>query len=214
MDSTISNQQDPLWMPKGRFLVGISGGSASGKTTLAKKITALAPDKVTLLELDRFYRPLQHGEEAEAKNYDHPKALDFELLHAVCNELKTKGTCSVPIYDFSRHDRAGMERIDANPIIVVEGILALWDQQICDLFECRLFVDAPTNERFTRRLKRDQHERGRNRDSVQKQWIETVEPMYEQFVKPTQARADQTIDGTSDLDIVAANLLLAWQTLR
>ena len=198
--------------PRNLLMVGIAGGSASGKTTLAREILSLAADNVALIELDRFYHPLLPDEDAESKNYDHPSALDFELLRQSCCQLQAEGHATIPIYDFSQHDRVGYEEILAKPIVIVEGILAFWNSAIRDLLKQRLFVETPTEIRFERRRERDRRERGRDDQSIKFQWLETVEPMYHRYVKTTQTYADRTIDGTLDLRNIAKELLRDWQS--
>ena len=203
---------NPSHRPTDRLLIGIAGGSASGKTTLARSIFSLSPNDVTLIELDRFYHPLTQGVDADSKNYDHPSALDFELLRSVCDDIQNQSSTKLPIYDFTKHDRVGMEEITPKSMVIIEGILAFWDRGIQALFQQKLFVDTPAKIRFERRLRRDCEERGRDIQSVTKQWRETVEPMHDQYVRATQHHADQTIDGTSDLNLVATNLIRVWNS--
>jgi len=192
------------------LLIGIAGGSAGGKTTLAKELIAEAGDKVTILELDRFYHSLGNTTDCHQANFDEPAALDFELLQTVLEQLRTDGTASVPIYDFSTHNRIGYETLKTAPLIIVEGILVLWDRKVRDLLDVRIYVDAPAELRFQRRMKRDMKERGRDAESIEQQWNETVRPMHEKYVEPSRQHADRFIDGTTNLTSTANELLNVW----
>ncbi|MAI31047.1 MAG: uridine kinase [Rhodopirellula sp.] len=192
------------------LLIGIAGGSAGGKTTLAKELLRSARNKVAVLELDRFYHPLGNRKDCHHVNFDEPAALDFDLLQTVLERLRTHGEASIPIYDFATHNRVGYECLEAAPLIIVEGILALWNRNVRNLLDLRLYVDAPSELRFQRRLKRDMNERGRDAQSIEQQWIETVQPMHDKYVAPSRQHADQFIDGTANLKNTASELLSAW----
>jgi len=187
------------------FLIGIAGGSAGGKTTFAGELLSAAGDQLAILELDRFYHPLKATPNQERTNFDHPSALDFDLLEKVLKELQSSGTTSVPNYDFATHNRVGHEDFDAAPIIIVEGILALWNSSIRDMLDLKVYVDAPSDVRLQRRMERDQQERGRDADSIQRQWNDTVQPMHDRYVEPSRGYADQIIDGTANLKNAAAD---------
>lgn len=192
------------------LLIGIAGGSAGGKTTLAKELIAAAGNRVAILELDRFYHPLGNTEDCDQANFDEPAALDFKLLQTVLEQLRIHGTATLPIYDFATHSRIGYETLETAPIIIVEGILVLWDSNIRDLLDFRLYVDAPAELRFQRRMKRDIQDRGRNAASIEQQWHETVRPMHDKYVEPSRQHADQIIDGTNNLKSTANELLKVW----
>jgi len=192
------------------LLIGIAGGSAGGKTSLARELTTTAGNKVAILELDRFYHSLENVKDSHLTNFDEPAALDFRLLEAVLEQLRLNGTASVPKYDFSTHTRVGYESLDAAPVIIVEGILTLCHAGVRDLFDFKIYVDAPAELRFQRRLKRDLSERGRDANSVEQQWNDTVQPMHEKYVEPSRQYADQLIDGTGNLNRVAQELLQDW----
>lgn len=192
------------------LLIGIAGGSAGGKTTLAKELIAAAGKNVAILELDRFYHPLGSTENCDHANFDEPAALDFKLLQRVLETLHTRGTASLPIYDFATHSRIGYETVETAPIIIVEGILVLWDSTIRDLLDFRLYVDAPAELRFQRRMKRDMQDRGRSAASIEQQWHETVRPMHDKYVEPSRQHADQIIDGNANLKSIANELLEVW----
>lgn len=191
-------------------MIGIAGGSASGKTSLARELAAAAGNKLTLLELDRFYYCLGNKTNKHLNNFDEPAALDFELLVDVLDHLRTHGTASVPRYDFTTHNRVGYEPLHAAPLIVVEGILVLWHSKIRDLLDIKLYVDAPASVRYQRRLQRDVNERGRDSNSVEKQWNETVQPMHDEYVEPSRHHADTIIDGTAELKKIGKALSAAW----
>ena len=192
------------------LLIGIAGGSAGGKTSLSKELIAAAGSNAATLELDRFYHSVGDAKDCRQANFDEPAALDFELLHQVLQQLRTHGTASVPKYDFASHKRIGYENLDAAPLIIVEGILVLWSRNVRDMLDFKIYVDAPAELRFQRRLKRDMKERGRDAASIEKQWNGTVRPMHEKYVEPSRQHADQVIDGTTNLKDTAQGLLTAW----
>ena len=194
------------------LMIGVAGGSASGKTTLARELAVAAGNQGAILELDRFYHCLGDAPNKHLSNFDEPASLDFDLLEDVLEQLRRHGTASVPMYDFATHNRIGYEPLDAAPLIVVEGILVLWHSSIRDLLDVKLYVDAPTATRFERRIQRDLHERGRDSDSVAKQWNETVQPMHEKYVEPSRQHADTIIDGTADLRKIGKELSASWLT--
>ncbi|MAI72888.1 MAG: uridine kinase [Rhodopirellula sp.] len=198
-DSTVSS-----------LLIGIAGGSAGGKTTFAKELLRAAGNKVAVLELDRFYHSLGNREDYQQVNFDEPAALDFDLLQTVLEELRAHGRASIPIYDFATHTRIGHETLEAAPLIIVEGILILWNRNVRDLLDFKLYVEAPSELRFQRRMMRDMKERGRDAASIQQQWNETVRPMHDKYVEPSRQHADQLIDGTDNLKDTANELLDSW----
>lgn len=192
------------------LLIGIAGGSACGKTSLAKELITKAGNKLAILELDRFYHSLGSRKDCHLGNFDEPAALDFELLQTVIENLCMHGTASIPTYDFATHNRIGYERLEAAPLIIVEGILALWHVNVRNLLDTKIYVDAPTELRFQRRMKRDINERGRDAESIEKQWNDSVRPMHEKYVAPSRQYADQFIDGTGNLKSTANELLNIW----
>ena len=202
------NSSDQTLTPS--LLIGIAGGSAGGKTSLARELISAAGKQLTILELDRFYHPLGKSKNSHLTNFDEPAALDFELLESVLEQLRANGTASVPNYDFATHDRVGYEHVHAAPVIIVEGILALWNKNVRDLLDFKVYVDAPTKTRFQRRMKRDMNERGRHADSIQRQWNDTVRPMHDKYVEPSRKHADTIIDGTSNLKTIAGELVNTW----
>jgi uridine kinase len=192
------------------FHIGIAGGSAGGKTSLARELVAAAGNKVAILELDRFYHSMGSTKDGHETNFDEPASLDFELLETVLEQLRTSGKASVPKYDFATHKRVGYEPFEAAPLIIIEGILVLWHRNVRDLLDFCVYVDAPTELRFERRMNRDMKERGRDAESIKQQWNETVRPMHDKYVEPSRQHADQLIDGTTNLKSTANELLNAW----
>ena len=179
------------------IIIGIGGGTGSGKTSLAKGILAeYGEGEVAVIEQDSYYNDLSHiiYEERVAQNYDHPDSIDIDLFESHLEQLLDGKTIEIPTYDFSTHVR--MEKtipIRQHHVIVVEGILALHYPQLRKLFTINIFVDTPADIRFIRRLTRDIHERGRTLESVNKQYLSTVRPMHEQFVEPSKYYADLII---------------------
>ena len=175
------------------LLVGIAGGSCSGKTTLALALTGLLGDNCVLMRFDDYYRDLAHlslEERAEA-NFDHPDALDTELFAQHLGELAGGRAVQAPNYDFATHTRlASVHLVEAAPIVVIDGILLLAVPACRELLDLSVFVHAPADERLSRRIERDVAERGRTESRVRAQFAATVEPMHQQFVEPSSAHAD------------------------
>ncbi len=176
------------------FLIGVAGGTGSGKTTVARKIyDALHLDSAVLLDQDAYYRELSHLslEERSQVNFDHPDAFDSDLLVEHLKELAIGRAIEKPLYDFSRHTRsADSVRVEPRDVIVLEGILALAEPAVRDLLDLKIFVDADADIRFIRRLERDMEERGRSLDDVVQQYLSTVRPMHFEFVEPSKRYAD------------------------
>ena len=176
------------------ILIGIAGGTGSGKTSLAKGILAdYGIGEVTVIEQDSYYKDLSHilYEERAARNYDHPDAIDIVLFENHLISLLAGDSVQVPVYDFSTHVRMDKHRtITPHHVIVVEGILVLHYTQLRNLFSLKVFVDTPADIRYIRRLTRDIKERGRTMKSVVNQYLKTVRPMHEQFVEPSKYFAD------------------------
>jgi uridine kinase len=178
----------------GPLVLGIAGGSGSGKTTVARAlIQALAAGQGILLEQDHYYRTQSHlpPEERERVNYDHPDAIEVELLCAHLDELREGRPIQRPTYDFARHDRAAEPlAVSPAPIVVVEGILVLAEARLRERFDVKLFVDTDADIRLMRRIRRDLEQRGRTFAQVRKQYYETVRPMHLAFVEPSKRFAD------------------------
>lgn len=192
-------------------MIGIAGGSACGKSTFAHHLRKSAGEAhVTILELDRFYLPSSQRNSSQAANFDRPEALDLDLVESVVSELQQRGESNVPIYDFASHERIGFEIMNASPVIIVEGILALWHAPLRLKLESSFFVDTPHEDRLARRIERDGRERGRSPESVREQWFETVLPMHLKYVEPTKAYADHIVDGRDDLRSFAAIAVQQW----
>jgi uridine kinase len=180
-----------------RILIGIAGGSGSGKTLVARTIfRELGSDRVVIVDQDSYYKNLDDIplRDRDARNFDHPDAFDGELLKRHIRDLLEGKAIEQPIYDYSQHRRLNDTRtIGDHVVIVIEGILIFVDPELRDLMDIKLFVDADHDVRFIRRLKRDLVERGRSVDSIIRQWEESVRPMHLQFVEPTKRYADLII---------------------
>ncbi len=183
--------------PAKPLVIGLAGGTGSGKTTVAEAIVnAAAADQVVLLPQDAYYRaqPELPAEARALTNYDQPDAFDNALLVQHLEQLVRGESIERPIYDFTRDDRsAETVPLDARAVIVVEGILVLHEASLRQRMDLTIFVDAPPDERFIRRLERDVSERGRSAKSVIKQYRRTVKPMHDLFVEPTKQYADLII---------------------
>jgi uridine kinase len=192
------------------FIIGIAGGTGAGKTTIARALAhALPAEHVASIEHDHYYRDLRHlGAEARDRvNFDHPDALESELLVAHLERLRRGEPIEVPIYDFTTHTRRVETReVAPAPVIVVEGILVLADARLRQQLDLKVYVDTDADIRVLRRLERDLHERARSFDSVSEQYYATVRPMHLQFVEPSKRWADVIIpEGASN---VALDLLI------
>lgn len=195
------------------IVVGIGGGSASGKTSLARALHAsLGPGRARLIGEDDYYRCASTLPDFDAArwNFDHPDAKDFALLSAHLAALKAGRTAEKPLYDYVTHTRrAGVEPIAPAPVILLEGILHLADPQVRALVDFAVFVDAADDLRLARRVLRDVAERGRHAEDVVRQYLSTVRPMHAAFVAPQRAHADFVSDGASRPDAAAAAVLAA-----
>jgi len=193
-------------------IIGIAGGTASGKSTIASAIVQnVGAQNITHLLHDSYYKdtePLPRVEETGAINFDHPDVLDTALMVEHIQQLIQGQPIQVPIYDFVAYRRTHeTEYTEPHPVIIVEGILVLQSQQLRDLFDIKIFVDTPADVRFIRRLKRDIAERGRTVESVIEQYLTTVRPMHEAFVEPSKMYADVIIPqggfNTVAIDMIA-----------
>ena len=193
------------------FVIGVAGGSGSGKTTVVRRIVdSLGLEHVTLLQHDRYYRDRNdlRLEERAALNYDHPNSLETDLLVRHVQQLRAGKPIDVPQYDFTRHARLSeTETFQPRRALIVEGILVFTDAALRDLMDIKVFVDTDSDTRFIRRLQRDVAERGRTMESVIDQYLSTVRPMHLEFVEPSKRYADVIIP-LGGHNTVAVDLLL------
>jgi uridine kinase len=180
-----------------RILIGIAGGSGSGKTLVSRTIVRdLGTDRVVVIDQDSYYKNLEDipFRDRDARNFDHPDAFDNELLKHHVRDLLEGRTIEQPVYDYTEHRRQRETRsVGEHLVIVLEGILIYVDPELRGLMDIKLFIDADPDVRFIRRLRRDLTERGRSVDSVIRQYEESVRPMHLQFVEPTKRYADLII---------------------
>jgi len=196
------------------LVIGIAGGSGSGKTTVAQEIlNRVGPERIAYLPHDAYYKdlsglpPVQRAE----VNFDHPNSLDNDLLISHVEQLKAHKPAKLPVYDFSTHSRTSQTLLIApRNVIIVEGILIFAEPKLRRLFDVKIFVDTDSDIRFIRRLQRDISERGRNTESVIHQYLKTVRPMHMEFVEPSKRYADIIIPeggfNTAAVDMVVARL--------
>ena len=186
------------WKPDRPLFIGIAGGSGSGKTTIAESVVDALNGRVALLQHDAYYRhqPELSYEDRTKVNYDHPSSLETELLVSHLETLRSGLAIDRPVYDLSNHLRSEeVVRIEAAPVVVVEGILVLSEPALRSELDLKIFVDPDSDVRLARRLERDISERGRSVDSVIDQFFTTVRPMYVDFVEPSRRYADLIIPG-------------------
>ena len=175
------------------LVIGIAGGTGSGKTTITKHLLTRFGEDVSVIYHDNYYKAHHEMsyEERSQLNYDHPNALDTHLLIDAIKELKAGRPATCPVYDFSIHDRTDeTTTILPTKVLVVEGILIFADPDLCNQMDIKIFVDTDADVRILRRIIRDVKKRGRSLDSVVSQYLNTVKPMHEQFVEPSKRNAD------------------------
>ncbi len=180
-------------MAEGILVIGIAGGTGSGKSTLTQRIVQRFGEAVTVIRHDDYYKAHDDMtyEERTKLNYDHPKAFDTDLLTAHIGQLKAGKAVHCPIYDYRVHNRSkDFQLIYPTRVIIVEGILIFEDKKLCQMMDIKIFVDTDADIRILRRIRRDVQERARSLDSVITQYLETVKPMHEQFVEPSKKNAD------------------------
>tara|TARA_Y100001960_G_scaffold278900_1_gene310709 strand:+ start:89 stop:709 length:621 start_codon:yes stop_codon:yes gene_type:complete len=181
-----------------KVIIGIAGGSGSGKTRLVKNILKKINDKqVQSIEVDAYYKDLSHLKlnEREKNNFDHPDSIDFKLLYDDLKHILNNKTIYTPIYDYKTHTREKTKnvKVDNVKVVILEGILALYDSNIRDLMSIKIFVDTPCDIRLLRRIKRDINKRARTIENIMEQYNNTVKPMFVKFVRPTKEYADLII---------------------
>lgn len=175
------------------LVIGIAGGSGSGKITLTNQIAAQFLEQVTVIKHDNYYKAHDDMDydERSRLNYDHPNAFDTELMIEHLKALKQGKSVECPIYDYTIHNRSkDTITIAPNKVIIVEGILIFENKDLCDLMDIRIFVDTDADLRIIRRIQRDVMERARSLESVINQYLETVKPMHEQYVEPSKKNAN------------------------
>lgn len=192
------------------LIIGIAGGTGSGKTTVVEQIIEELPEgEVCVISQDSYYLDTSHlsMEERIKINFDHPKAIDFELLAEHLKQLRAGQSIEQPIYSFTDHNRTG-ETLTTLPkkVVIVEGILILTNKRIRDMLDIKLFVHADSDERLMRRINRDIRDRGRNIEEVLDRYKTTLKPMHQQFIEPTKEFADIIIP-TNRYNTVAVNVL-------
>ncbi|MGT2771798.1 uridine kinase [Streptococcus marimammalium] len=197
-------------MRKKPIIIGVTGGSGSGKTSVSRAILSKFEDSdIAMIEHDSYYKDQSHltFEERISTNYDHPLAFDTDLMIEHMNELISGRPVDIPIYDYTKHTRSDKTyRQEPQEVFIVEGILVLEDKRLRDLMDIKLFVDTDDDIRIIRRIKRDMIERDRSLNSVIDQYTSVVKPMYHQFIEPTKRYADIVIpEGVSNL--VALDLI-------
>ena len=200
------------------LIVGIAGGSGSGKTTVVERLVErLGTGTAAVIAHDRYYRD-QRAIPAEARgslNFDHPDALETELLVSHLQSLRAGRPVEVPVYDFSRHARESrVDRVEPRPVILVAGLLVLADSLLREAMDCRVFVDTDDETRYARRLKRDVADRGRTVESVAWQYAATVLPMHRQFVEPSRRYAELIVTDGGLNDKGIGEVLTRIQNLR
>jgi uridine kinase len=199
--------------------MGVAGGSGSGKSTVVREVhRLLEPGATSVIHHDAYYRDLAHipFEERVDVNFDHPDALETELMVQHVELLLRGEPVELPTYDFTTHTRkSGTERLDPTPVLVLDGILALSDGRLRSLMDLKVFVDTDADVRLIRRLRRDMRKRGRSADSVIRQYESTVRPMHREFVEPSKRYADLVVPEGGynriavDLVVTKLNALLA-----
>lgn len=198
------------------IVIGVAGGSGSGKSTFTNRIKDYFGDDVVVLYHDNYYRK-QDGipfEKRVTVNYDHPDSLETELLVEHLKQLKEGKSIECPVYDYTQHNRSKeVLKIDPKPVILVEGILLLADPRVRDLLDIKIYVEADADERILRRISRDVEERGRDLNGIINQYLTTVKPMHYLYVEPTRSKADIVInsgknDVAFDLFVSKIRLLL------
>jgi len=195
---------------KGPTIIGIAGGTGSGKTTLAEKLLSSLGSNVVLIEEDCYYKELSHLslKERSETNFDHPGAIDFDCLYHDLLSLKNGNSIQKPNYDFTTHNRRPESTlVETADVIIVAGILIFVDEKVRDLCDLKIYVETDDDLRLMRRMERDMRERGRSLENVKYQYFTTVKPMHAQYVEPSKHHADVIIPGISDTSTVVDLLI-------
>ena len=190
------------------IIIGIAGGTGSGKSTFTKKLKDEFKDDVAVLYHDNYYRDQSEMsfEDRKKVNYDHPDAMETELLVKQLQELKEGHAIDCPVYDYTAHNRSDkVVHVEPKKVILLEGILVLADERLRDLMDIKVYVEADADERILRRILRDVKERGRDIEGVMQQYLTTVKPMHYLYVEPTRSTADIVIN--SGMNPVAFDLV-------
>ncbi|HJQ36980.1 MAG TPA: uridine kinase [Thermoanaerobaculia bacterium] len=199
-------------MLKVPIVIGIAGGTGSGKTTVARSIyDRVGRDRIEWISHDSYYRNFDalSPEERHGINFDHPDSLETELLCRHLDVLSKGSSIEVPVYDFTTHSRkTDTQRVEPRKVVIVEGILVLGEPELRKRIDIKLYVDTPADIRFVRRLQRDISERGRSVESVIQQYVTTVRPMHEEFVEPSKRYADLIIPEGGE-NLVAIDAIIA-----
>jgi uridine kinase len=178
------------------YVIGIAGGTGAGKTAVAQEVAETVGEALTHIPLDNYYEDLSHldFEERVERNYDHPSAFEWDLLVDQFDSLLAGNPIEMPQYDFAEHTRKEETvTVDPTGVIVLEGIFALYDERLREMFDLRVYVQTDADVRILRRVQRDVSDRGRDLEGVIDQYLSTVKPMHEQFVEPTKKHADVII---------------------
>ena len=199
-------------MTTNNYIIGIAGGSGSGKSTFSKRLCELFPDKVALVSCDNYYLPHDDLplEQRRHLNYDAPEAFEFSLMLEQISALKRGSAVDCPVYDFTQHTRSKeVMHIEPRPIIIIDGILIFSEPSLREIMDMRIYVECDADERILRRVRRDTRERGREIDDIIEQYLATVKPMHNAHVEPTKTYADIIINGGMNsvaLDVVRSKI--------
>ena len=196
------------------FVIGVAGGSGSGKSTVTRQVLAsIGPEMAAVVYQDDYYLDQTHmsPEQRRKTNYDHPQAFDWPLMMQQVQALRRGESIEMPEYDFSLHNRSSKTiTVKSGPVVVVEGLFAWFDADLRKMMSLKIVVDTAADVRFSRRLQRDIAERGRSTESVIAQYLETVRPMHKQFIEPTKRHADVILPHGANgpaVDIITTKVL-------